>query len=169
VQHKTKDHGRTASGLLNWKEISKYADTITIMCYNYSSRNSKPGPLCPVFWLKDIINFAKTQIPLEKICIALTIHGYDWSKNSATSVNSKKANELIKKYNADLLWDHKSLAPYFKYSDAEGIRHEVWFENQKSLLDKIEVIKDYKINNIAIWHLGILDPSLSESLEQFLN
>ncbi|MBL7132155.1 MAG: hypothetical protein ISS45_12285, partial [Candidatus Omnitrophica bacterium] len=113
-----------------------------------------------------IIRFAKSQIPQEKICIALALHGYDWSKGSVNSLNFRKAAELIEKHSARLRWDRKSQTPYFRYSKG-GISHQVWFEDQKSISRKIQIIKKYKINKIALWHLGILSPSLSEPLESF--
>jgi len=167
VQQKTNNIRKSGAGAVDWKEISEYADRITIMCYNYSSKVSNPGPICPPYWLKHIIKFAKSQIPIDKICIALALHGYDWSSEEVNSVNFRKVVDLLKQYPAVLKWDRKNQTPYFKYSK-DGVRHQVWFENQNSISEKIELIKRYKINHIAFWHLGILDPSLSESIDLFL-
>lgn len=167
VQQKTEDHNRTGAGAVDWKEISQYADKITIMCYNYSSKISKPGPLCPTFWLKEIIEFAKSQIPQDKICIALALHGYEWSENEVKPLNLKQVETLIEEYNAKLKWERKSKTPYFKYYK-NGMNYEVWFENQKSISEKIKIIKKSKIQQIALWHLSILDYSLIESTELFL-
>ncbi|MFC1709078.1 glycosyl hydrolase family 18 protein [Candidatus Omnitrophota bacterium] len=167
VHQKTKDHQRSGPGAIDWKEISGYADQIIIMCYNYSSKASKPGPNCPPFWLGEIIKFAKSQIASEKICIALGLYGYDWSDESVNSVNFSKVVDLLKQYPAVLKWDNKSQTPYFKYSQG-SVQHEVWFENQRSIAKKIELIKKYDIDHIAIWHLGIMDASLFEPIESFL-
>lgn len=167
VQQKTEDHQRSGPGAIDWREISKYADMITIMCYNYSSKISRPGPICPTFWLKDIIKFARSQIPVKKIRIALPLHGYDWSKKKTNSVSFKTAGKLIDKFKAKLKWDRESQTPYFSYYE-KRIKHDVWFENNKSISAKIKLIKRYKIQHIAFWHLGILDPSISKSLELFL-
>lgn len=162
VQQKTEDHLRSGAGSIDWREISRYADKITIMCYGYSSKSSKPGPICPFYWLKKIIEFAVSQIPRDKICIALAFHGYDWSKETTNSLNFKIASQLIKKYAAKLRWDKKSRSPYFLYYDENKIKHQVWFENKKSILEKIKIIKKNKIQHIALWHLGILDPDLRQ-------
>lgn len=166
VQHKTRSRQRAGAEAIDWKEVSRHADRIVVMCYNYSSRLGKPGPICPPFWLKDIIRFARSQIPQEKICIALPLHGYDWSKEQTVSVNIKTAQALIDKYNAALQWDTHSASPYFTYY-TNGVRHQVWFENDKSISEKIKIIKRYKISHLAVWHLGILDPSLTEPLQEF--
>ncbi|MFH1622364.1 MAG: glycosyl hydrolase family 18 protein [Candidatus Omnitrophota bacterium] len=168
VQQKTENHQRTGAGAIDWREISRYADKIIIMCYNYSSKVSGPGPICPIYWLKDIIRFAKTQIPLDKICIALPLHGYDWSKEGINSINLQKVEKLFLDYPLEKRWDKKSQSPYFRYSKG-GVKHEVWFEDKESLSEKIQIIKNYHINNIALWHVGILDPSLSDTLQDFLN
>ena len=167
VQPKTEDHRRNGPGAIDWREVAEYADQIIIMCYNYSSKVSRPGPLCPPSWLAKIMKFAKSQIPPEKICIALGLYGYDWSETDCSSVNLKKALELIKENSAQLIWDRKSQSPYFTYTKS-GSQHEVWFENKESIAKKIQLIKKYSIDHIAIWHLGMLEASLSESLSSFL-
>lgn len=167
VQHKTENHQRSGAGSADWQEISRYADRIIIMCYNYASKISKPGPICPSFWLKDIIKFAKSQIPLDKLCLALPFYGYDWSQEKTNSVNFKIAGAIIDKHKAKLKWDSESQTPYFIYYE-NGTKHSVWFENPKSILNKIKIIKKYKIKYLAFWHLGILDPRLSRSIELFL-
>jgi len=167
VQQKTEDHQRSGAGSIDWKEISKYADKINIMCYNYSSRLSKPGPICPGYWLIDIINFAKTQIPVDKICIALPLYGYDWAKGKGLTVNIKSAKDLIKKYKAKALWDKATLTPHFIYYK-NGEKHNVWFEDAKSILDKTRLIKEQGITNIAFWHISFLDVSFQKALKLFL-
>ena len=164
VAQKTEDHSRKGAGAVDWREISKYADKIMIMCYNYSSKGGKAGPICPTFWLNDIIKFAKSQIPRGKIGIALGFYGYDWSKSETVTVNLKRAKFLIEEYKAKLKWDKKSQSPYFLYVK-NGETHEVWFEDEKSIEQKLKIIEKYKINNIGIWHLGMLDYSF---LEPFL-
>lgn len=167
VEQKTKDHQKSGAGAVDWQEISKYADKINIMCYGYSSKVSKPGPICPPFWLKKIIKFAKSQIPSDKICIALALHGYDWTGKGVNSLNHKKVVELLKQFPARLMWDRKSQTPYFRYSN-DGVQHQVWFENQRSISSKIQLIKKYNINHIAFWHLSIMNSTLSEPLDSFL-
>jgi len=167
VQQKTKDHRRSGAGAVDWQAIARHADRIIIMCYNYSSRLGKPGPLCPPHWLKDIISFARTQIPKEKICIALPLHGYDWSAKKANSVNFKSAQALITAHKATLNWDWYSASPNFHYTE-NGVRHEVWFENPESLNEKIKILKRAGILHVAIWHLGLLDPAFLPSLENII-
>ncbi|MDD5618045.1 MAG: glycosyl hydrolase family 18 protein [Candidatus Omnitrophica bacterium] len=164
VSQKIEDHSRNGAGATDWREISRYADKIMIMCYNYSTRGGRPGPICPLFWLNDIIKFAKTQIPPDKIGIALGVYGYDWSKKGTVTVNLRQAKSLINNYKAKLKWDKKSQSPYFIYYK-NGVEHKVWFENEKSIAQKLKVIEKHKITNIGIWHLGMLDSSLSQSFQ----
>ncbi len=164
VTQKTEDHQRNGAGAVDWQEISKYADKIMIMCYNYSSKTSKPGPICPTFWLNDIIKFAKSQIPLEKIGIALGFYGYDWSKKETLTLNLRKAKSLIETNRVKLNWDKKSQSPYFIYYKND-VEHKAWFENEKSISQKLKIIEKHKIKNIGIWHLGILDSPFLESFQ----
>jgi len=164
VTQKTEDHQRNGAGAADWGEISQYADKIMIMCYNYSSKTSRPGPICPVFWLNNIIKFAKSQIPLDKIGIALGTYGYDWSNKETVTLNLKQAKYLIETSGVKLKWDKKSQSPYFIYYK-NGVEHKAWFENEKSFAQKLKVIEKHKIRNIGIWHLGILDAAFLDSFQ----
>jgi spore germination protein len=164
VTQKTENHDRDGAGAVDWQEISQYADKIMIMCYNYSYKTGKPGPLCPTSWLNDIIKFAKTQIPQEKIGIALGFYGYDWSKKETITLNRRQAKNLIDTYQVKLNWDKKSQSPYFSYSK-DGAIHNVWFEDEKSIYQKLNIIKKHKIKNIGIWHLGMLDSAFLDSFQ----
>ena len=164
VAQKTENHDRDGAGAVDWRKVSQYADKIMIMCYNYSYKTGKPGPLCPTSWLNDIIKFAKTQIPPGKIGIALGFYGYDWSKKEAVTINRRQAENLIDTCQVKLNWDKKSQSPYFSYSNG-GLIHNVWFENEKSIRQKLNIIKKHKIKNIGIWHLGMLDSAFLESFQ----
>ncbi|MDD5006252.1 MAG: glycosyl hydrolase family 18 protein [Candidatus Omnitrophica bacterium] len=166
VQQKIEDHRKSWAGTVNWRQIAKYADRVTIMCYNYSSKVSRPGPICPAFWLIDIIEFAKSQIPLEKISIALGFYGYDWSKGEANTVNFRQAKALAESNNTKINWDKKSQSPYFSYSK-DGAGHVVWFENEQSMAKKIQILRKYKIQSISLWHMGLLDPVFLEDITSF--
>ncbi len=63
----------------DWKRLSKYADQIRIMAYDFTfSRSPQPGPIAPLFWIEQILDYAVTQIPREKIILGIHLYSYEW-------------------------------------------------------------------------------------------
>ena len=63
-------------------------------------------------------------------------------------------NCLARREGEEILWNQGFKTPYFHYRDDEGNRHQVWFENHKSLKFKMDLVKKYNLGGISIWKLG---------------
>lgn len=44
--------------------------------------------------------------------------------------------------------------PYAVYTDENGLRYKVWYEDAQSITDKIELARMFGINGLSIWRLG---------------
>ena len=44
--------------------------------------------------------------------------------------------------------------PYAVYTDEAGLRYQVWFEDGRSIADKMELARMFGINGLSIWRLG---------------
>lgn len=142
----------------DWTRLGQICDRVRIMCYDYHWSTSKPGPLAPITWVDSVIKFAVTVIPREKVVMGVPFYGYDWIAGGAgTGVTWVTSMATASKYGATIQWDDTSKAPWFTYVDG-GVRHEVWFENAKSLEPKLAVAKKYSIGGICAWRLGNEDP-----------
>ena len=166
VEEKIKDKKNNGQGAMDCAALSQYADEIRIMCYNYSSLVSDPGPIAPPSWLQEIILFAKSQIPLNKITIALALHGFDWSSERNESITFAKAMERAATYKAKIRRDKISATPYFSY-EKNNKKHTVWFEDYKSIYEKLKIIKKQGIHAVALWKLGGEDVRIYSILKKF--
>ena len=151
---------------MDWAALSQYADEIRIMCYGYSSLVSDPGPIAPPSWLEEIIVFATSQIPLNKITIALPLHGFDWSSDRNESITFAKVRERANLYHGKIRRDKISATPYFSY-EKNNKKHTVWFEDYKSFKEKLRVIEDAGIRAVALWKLGGEDVRIYSVLKKF--
>ena len=67
---------------MDWAALGDLADEIRIMLYDYHSRGtSNPGPIAPIGWVKEKLDYAKLTIPLNKLVVGQPNYGYDWHKN----------------------------------------------------------------------------------------
>ena len=67
----------------------------------------------------------------------------------AQNILADKSKKAVQK------WDEKSLTPYLVFYDQEAERwHIGFFENERSLDYKIDLIEQLNLGGMAIWALG---------------
>ena len=118
------------------------------------------SPIGPV---REVLEYAITEIPPGKIMMGQNLYGYDWTLpfvqgSVAKAVSPQQAIELAAKYNVPIQYDTKAQAPIFKYTAADGKQHEVWFEDARSIQAKFDLIKELKIRGMSYWKLGLSFP-----------
>ncbi|HEY7361633.1 MAG TPA: glycosyl hydrolase family 18 protein [Streptosporangiaceae bacterium] len=152
----------------DYAAIGRVADQVRIMAYGYHWDTSPPGPIAPVSWIRAVIRYAKREIPAAKVVLGVGLYGYDWSQGSATEVTWLRAFQLSTRYNARPRYDTTSQAPWFTYTDADGHRHTVWFENEASARAKFEIAKGSQIGGVFLWMFGYEDTGTWAALRDTL-
>lgn len=158
------------SGAFDYAEIGKAADQVVLMTYEEHGTDTTQGPIASLGWVKRVIDFAKDRIPAEKIVMGLGVYAGNWASDKPTQpvyLTCAKAVELAGQNNVSILYDESQQVPHFAFTKG-GIRHEVYFENARSLSAKLEAAKENRLQGVAIWRLGIEDASLwSEVLKDY--
>lgn len=142
----------------DYAQLSQFADKIMIMSYDNHGMWSKAGPIAGIEWVEKNLAYALKSIPKNKLYLGIAAYGYDWSTKGVNSLEYGALMDLAKQYNAEIKWDEQSKSPHFAYRDADGVDHQVWFENQESLKYKLDLVNRYDIAGVAMWKLGEEDP-----------
>ena len=53
---------------------------------------------------------------------------------------------------ASIKFDEVAMTPYFNY-DSEGITHEVWFEDARSIQAKYDLLKELNLRGPGFWQI----------------
>lgn len=166
---KTSNAGTSPTNVAqDYHAIGQVADQVRLMGYDYHWATSPPGPVAPVGWLRDVLSYAKTQIPPDKIVLGVPLYGYDWAGGFGTGVSWLDALRLSRQYHAQVHYDTKAQAPWFTYTDAAGKAHTVWFENAESSRAKFEVAQGAGIGGVYLWMFGYEDTRTWPALRQVL-
>ena len=72
---------------------------------------------------------------------------------AATSISPKQAVDLARQYGATINYDETAQAPYFHYTDEEGLEHTVWFEDVRSIQARLQLAIDKGIRGVSYWSL----------------
>ncbi len=143
----------------DWFRLGAAVDEFKVMTYDYSGPWSSPGPIAPPGWMDAVLTFAESEVPPDKIMMGLPFYGYDWSGGTAVGLDWADAQVLIAQYAPAVARDPSGEATFI-YTDAMGIVHTVFFQDEVSIADKLGVITgDHPaIRGIAIWVLEREDP-----------
>lgn len=157
----------------DWKALAPHVDEFRIMTYDYGWSGSIPRPVAPYYWVEDVIEYAITQVPKEKIFVGVPFYGYGWSDDFFSSYTYATIELILEKYGVNFQYDPSQKTNklfYVSEFDTREVKmpHEVWFENHVSLEAKLDLVKKYDLAGIAIWRLGKEDKANWRSIKKEL-
>lgn len=152
----------------DYAAIGRLADQVRVMGYDYHWNTSPPGPVAPLGWIRDVLNYTKTRIPPPRIVLGVPLYGYDWVGTNGSPISWAQAMQLANAHGSAVGYDTADQAPWFAYTDELGRRHDVWFENQASSAAKLRAVHEAGISNVYLWMFGPEDPGTWSALRQSL-
>lgn len=151
----------------DFKVLGQYADEVQIMTYNYNNEFTSPGGQTPLEWYRSVLKYAVKTIPREKILIGLSTHGYDWSGEEVIGLTFPDVTKILEGHNATQSYDPSQSAQVAKYEDSRGIKHTIYYENAKSIEEKMKIAQtEFGINKFAFWRLSAEDPKLWDAIRR---
>jgi len=166
VQAKKSDGSMwSGAGAMDFRKLGKIVDQFRVMTYDYSRVNTAPGPVAPAYWVEEVIEYALSKVPNEKVYVGVPFYAYQWctSAESDTCYNKgltwEGVNNIINKYDPVMEWDANSKSPWFMYVDDEGNTKIVYYEDEQSIEAKLDIVKELDVAGIAIWRLGSENPN----------
>ncbi|WP_367276476.1 glycosyl hydrolase family 18 protein [uncultured Oscillibacter sp.] len=118
-----------------------------------------PMAVAPLPNVRAVLDYAVTEIPAEKIFLGIPNYGYDWplpfiqGETRAQSISNQRAIELAIQYGVPIQYDETAQSPFFRYTDAGGTAHEVWFEDARSMDAKLRLVAEYGFQGAGFWNL----------------
>lgn len=163
-----------------WYEAHDYrahgeiADFVVIMTYEWGYSGGPAMPVSPLPQVRQVIQYALTEMPASKIMMGQNLYGYDWTLpfvqgTTAKAVSPQEAIILAEENNVPISYDTTAQAPHFDYTDSSGKRHTVWFEDARSIQSKFNLIKELGLRGISYWKLGISFPQNWLLIEENFN
>ena len=62
----------------DYRAISAIVDKVYIMAYDQHWSMSKPGPVASLSWCRDIMTYAISEVPPEKLIMGIPLYGRSW-------------------------------------------------------------------------------------------
>ncbi len=153
----------TQRGLLyeghNYRAIGDNADSVLLMTYEWGYTYGPPLAVAPIRNVRQVVDYALTIIPPEKIFLGIPNYGYDWTlpyvkgESRADSISNVEAIQIAARNGAEIQFDEVSQSPWFRYTDNNGRVHEVWFEDVRSIQQKFNLINEKGLRGAGYWNL----------------
>lgn len=139
----------------------EYADRVIVMTYEWGYTYGQPQAISPVNRMRTVIEYALTRIAAGKLLMGFSNYAYDWrlpwrQGEAAASLSNAAAANLAISTGSEVLFDAEAAAPYFFYTDASGVRHEVWFEDARSVRARLRLAQEYGLAGISLWTINRL-------------
>jgi len=151
------------SGLLytahDYAAIGDAADHVILMTYEWGYTYGPPMAVSPLDKVRAVLDYAVSAIPAEKLLMGIPNYGYDWTLpfrqgTAARPLTNPAAVQLAGEKGAEIRFDPRAEAPFYNYTDTDGVRHEVWFQDARSLGAMYRLAGQYGLGGFSFWNLN---------------
>lgn len=161
----------------DFKTIGSIADKVVLMAHDYNAKsltssNMADGwditPLTPLedvyYALKAITDTKEGIEDKSRIMLQISFDWVVWQKKDGKTLNSipKTYNyenfiKLLNTTNVNIQYSDLYRNPYIKYTDnVTGLENTIWYEDTRSVLEKIKLANMFGIQGISLWRLGTI-------------
>lgn len=138
--------------------LGEAANEVLLMTYEWGYTYSQPMAVAPLPNVRRVVEYALTRIPADKIYLGIPNYGYDWTLpyqpgvTRAVTIGNVEAVTIAERFGAEIQYDEAVQTPWFRYFD-NGVPHEVWFEDVRSMQAKFRLITEYQLHGMGYWQI----------------
>lgn len=146
---------------LDYEALGNAANRVLLMTYEYGYKYGPNMAIAPINQVRRVVEYAVTKIPRWKINLGIPNYAYDWPLpfrkgiTEAATISNVQAVRNAVKYGAVIQYDELAQAPYYNY-ELNGVEHEVWFEDVRSIQAKIDLVKEFELEGVGYWQINSL-------------
>ncbi len=154
---------------IDYPALGAAADTLLLMTYEWGYTYSEPRAVAPINLVRQVVEYAVSVIPSEKLELGVPNYGYDWELPwregvPARAIGNVQAAALAADRGVVIEYDEIAQTPHFNYTAEDGTEHEVWFEDARSIAAKLALVEEYNLRGIGVWQIMRWFPGLWSQL-----
>lgn len=110
---------------IDYRGLGEAADHVLLMTYEWGYTYGPPMAVAPLPQVRSIVDYAVTEIPVNKINLGIPNYGYDWplpygrGVTRADTIGNIQAVDIARENGAVIDYDSVSQAPNFHYIKTE--------------------------------------------------
>lgn len=122
--------------------------------------------------MEDGISRAVSMVPSEQVINAVPFYTRIWTENAgetkSRAVGMQAAMDAMQENGATAEWDETTGQYYCTYETSAGTV-QIWFEEDRSIGEKMKLYSKYKLGGVAEWKLGLETSSVWSIISNGLN
>lgn len=164
----------TYTAYYNREEQSVFADYLIVMGYDEHASNSEvAGSVASYGFVKDGIEKTLEEVPKEKLINAVPFYTRFWKTDAEGNVSSEalgmqRAEDRLKANEVTANWDETSRQYYAEFEYENSI-YQMWLEEERSIEEKLQLMKEYDLAGVAAWKLGFERASVWDVILKYVN
>ena len=142
----------------DYRGLGEAADEVLLMAYEWGYTYGPAMAVAPLNKVRQVVEYALTEIPAEKINLGIPNYGYDWTlpyvqgESKAVTIGNVEAVQIAINNGVEIGFHEVAQSPFILY-EKDGVQHEVWFEDVRSLQAKYDLIKEYNLRGFGVWQI----------------
>ena len=142
----------------DYAALGATADWVLLMTYEWGYKYGPPMAVAPINKVRQVVEYAVTEIDNRKINLGIPNYGYDWplpfiqGETAATTLGNVEAVQIAVNQGVEIQYDEISQSPFFYYTE-NGLEHVVWFEDVRSWQEKFRLVQEYGLKGFAVWQI----------------
>jgi len=159
------------SGPYNHAALAHAATYVILMGYDqYWGGDSTAGPTASLPWVQEsVADMIHTGVPADKLILGVPFYTQAWTLDQRGRVTASQAlslwqvRQLLSDQHIKTVWEPRLGLRFGRYR-SNGQIHEIWVEDNRSLLLTLSLVPDEHLAGAAAWYLGLEYPSTWLSL-----
>ena len=147
----------------DYPALANAVDFLSLMAYDNSGRLGQPGPIAGYDWVRNALEYASSRVPADKLLLGIALYGREWSDDGhslqARTLPFPETQALLSRLSLTPRWDERHRSPWFEFR-TRGTVNSVWYENARSIQEKLGLLGQYRLRGFAAWRLGMEDPRI---------
>ena len=149
----------------DYRALGAAADYALLMTYEWGYALSEPMAIAPLDKVAQVVRYAVSVIPPEKLLLGIPNYAYDWQlpyiqgQSRARTLGSVQAVEQAVQVGAPIRYDENAQSPHYNYW-RDRAEHEVWFEDARSIRAKLALAGEYQLHGVSVWNIMRWFPQL---------
>jgi spore germination protein YaaH len=151
----------------DYRGLGRVADFLVLMAYDQHTPSGPAGPVAGYDWVQAVIDYAVSRVPSSKLILGIPFYGREWVESPDGTTAHSLAYKDLKRYledpGSEHYWDDLYRTEWFQLREDDTLR-TAWFDNARSLREKIKLVQLNHLRGYAAWRLGVEDPEFWEKV-----
>ena len=150
----------------DYPAIGAIADLVLLMTYEWGYLFGPPMATAPLNNVRQVLEYGVSVIDNDKILMGIPNYSYDWAlpfvrgESMAEALSNQEAIARAAQYGVTIEFDEIAQAPYYYYTNEQGVEHVVWFDDARSMNAKLRLIAELQLRGAGIWQVMDFFPAL---------